>query len=392
MRRIRIKGIVREAEALRQALSTPMTAEQCDAMKRRAASSVRQVQTLLRQHNASLCDLPAPSRRAYAFLRQFDGSQARMVSEPDGAAPREKHAAGSTSLRGLSAFFDGLLDDIARNSSNDTIKSDATMRVIQQTAERIEHDMQRTAIEPEHLTAASRRILGWFRYFADPQTFGAYLDALQRAGVALAPLAHQPHYVTPLLIHFRASRHLYRCRVFRHGTRIVLNAPMIAFDRDTFSKLSRYILGDKTGRRAIMEAQLSESYQAVLAGFEAAQGVVQQTAGMTHDLVASFKRVNARYFGGHLSQPKLAWIGQLTGRVFGHYDVVHDRLSISSTLDRPDVPEFVLDHVMHHELLHKKHGTKWHNGRRHGHTPSFRREERAFDGFLEANRFLNQIG
>ena len=94
-------------------------------------------------------------------------------------------------------------------------------------------------------------------------------------------------------------------------------------------------------------------------------------------------------------QRPLLWVLRtdfgLTGTKFGHYEFVHDQLCISSTLDRPDVPAFVIDHVMHHELLHKKHGFRWQGTRQHTHTHAFRADERTFPHYEEAACFLDQI-
>ncbi len=61
---------------------------------------------------------------------------------------------------------------------------------------------------------------------------------------------------------------------------------------------------------------------------------------------------------------------------------------ISRTLDYADVPAFVIDFVMYHELLHKKLGVAWRNGRRAVHTPAFRREENRFEQYTAAEAAL----
>jgi hypothetical protein len=55
------------------------------------------------------------------------------------------------------------------------------------------------------------------------------------------------------------------------------------------------------------------------------------------------------------------------------------------------VPEFVVDFIVYHELLHKKHGLRWSGSRAHAHTPEFRRDERRFPGMAEAERVLRRI-
>jgi predicted metal-dependent hydrolase len=64
---------------------------------------------------------------------------------------------------------------------------------------------------------------------------------------------------------------------------------------------------------------------------------------------------------------------------------------ISVTLDAASVPASLVDFVMYHELLHKKHGSLIVNGRRLAHSPAFRADERQFAGYEEAERLLREL-
>src|SRR5262249_53786654 len=113
--------------------------------------------------------------------------------------------------------------------------------------------------------------------------------------------------------------------------------------------------------------------------------------GRSHDLNESFARVNAAYFGGLMTKPTLVWNRTLTARKFGHYQPSRDTVMISVTLDDPDVPDSVVDFVMYHELLHKKHGSMVVNGRQLAHSPAFRAEERQFAEYHEAERLIHEL-
>jgi hypothetical protein len=119
--------------------------------------------------------------------------------------------------------------------------------------------------------------------------------------------------------------------------------------------------------------------------------VTDSTRGAFFDLGDSFDRVNARYFGGEMKRPRLTWSRSFTRRKFGHYDHVKDWVMVSSTLDQPQVPEFVVDFLMYHELLHKKHGIHWVNGRGLAHTRAFYADERRFERFDEAEAWLKKL-
>lgn len=108
-------------------------------------------------------------------------------------------------------------------------------------------------------------------------------------------------------------------------------------------------------------------------------------------LVTSFRRVNRKYFDGRLAQPILAWSQRRTRREFGRYIPETDQLIISRTLAAPQIPDWVLDFVMYHELLHKHLGIRRCNGRSYSHTPEFRRAEQRYARYEPANRFLQEL-
>lgn len=93
------------------------------------------------------------------------------------------------------------------------------------------------------------------------------------------------------------------------------------------------------------------------------------------DLGEAFDRLNDRYFGGMMSRPNLVW-GRRTRRLLGTYTYATDTIMISSALK--GAPQEVLDSVMYHEMLHKKHKFSCRNGRTHSHTPAFKKEEKNF--------------
>lgn len=97
----------------------------------------------------------------------------------------------------------------------------------------------------------------------------------------------------------------------------------------------------------------------------------------------SFNRVNERYFYGILEQPNLCW-GCNSIRKLGSYEYQTDTITISRIFEGED-PE-LLDYVMYHELLHKKHKFRHKNGRNYHHTRLFRQAEKQFEnaGMIES--------
>ena len=113
------------------------------------------------------------------------------------------------------------------------------------------------------------------------------------------------------------------------------------------------------------------------------------TCGRVFDLAAVYADINARFFGGRLRVP-ITW-GRGVGRArrggltFGSYDPVLALIRIHPVLDRPDVPRYFLESVVHHEMLHHHMGgVPDRAGRTVYHTRAFREAEARFPRHREA--------
>lgn len=118
--------------------------------------------------------------------------------------------------------------------------------------------------------------------------------------------------------------------------------------------------------------------------------ILSGSKGAVYDLDDIFTLLNDVYFDGKLPKPVLSWSAQKTFRILGHHDSAHRTIVISRSLDEKSVPRFVVEYVVYHEMLHVKHPTVHHNGRRYNHTPVFRRDEEEFAFFREAEEWIEQ--
>ncbi|HUR60832.1 MAG TPA: hypothetical protein VM286_00515 [Candidatus Thermoplasmatota archaeon] len=90
--------------------------------------------------------------------------------------------------------------------------------------------------------------------------------------------------------------------------------------------------------------------------------------------------------------PKLSWSREVARHRFGHWDPDHQAVVISQVLDDPKVPESVLDYVLYHELLHILHPVQMGSGsKRIVHSAAFRRDERKFPGWQEAEKWISRL-
>jgi len=91
-------------------------------------------------------------------------------------------------------------------------------------------------------------------------------------------------------------------------------------------------------------------------------------------LEEAFNRINEKFFFGMIETPNLTW--NSSSRKLGSYDYGADTITISRMLEDAEVD--MLDYVMYHEMLHKKHKFNSKGGRLYHHTSEFKSSERAF--------------
>ena|SRR5436190_10365942 len=119
--------------------------------------------------------------------------------------------------------------------------------------------------------------------------------------------------------------------------------------------------------------------------------VVSSSTGRVYDLVRLFRRLNREYFDGDMDMPVLTWSQRRARSILGHHDSAHDTITISKALDSPEVPEWFVEYILFHEMLHIKYRARIINGRRYYHTPAFRAEERSYPKYEQAQEWLDRV-
>ncbi|OLE55581.1 MAG: hypothetical protein AUG51_02590 [Acidobacteria bacterium 13_1_20CM_3_53_8] len=113
--------------------------------------------------------------------------------------------------------------------------------------------------------------------------------------------------------------------------------------------------------------------------------------GRVYDLDRMFQKLNRHYFDGGITRPALTWSLRKTRRILGHHDAAHDMIVISKTLDSTEIPEWFVEFILFHEMLHIKHPARLIKGRRYYHTNAFRAEEQRFPYYEEAQELLDHL-
>lgn len=116
--------------------------------------------------------------------------------------------------------------------------------------------------------------------------------------------------------------------------------------------------------------------------------VIGSAQGRHYDLEELFTRINDQYFAGEIKKPTLTWSQKKTYSILGHHDPTHETIVISKSLDNAGVPPFVVEYILYHELLHIVHPIVMVNGRQRKHSAAFKKDEKLFAQYAQAERWL----
>jgi hypothetical protein len=129
-----------------------------------------------------------------------------------------------------------------------------------------------------------------------------------------------------------------------------------------------------------------------------ARRTVLRSEGCALDLRDLVDDLNQRYFEGGLAVD-VTWgraasgpcrRGRGSSLQLGSYSYEDRLIRVHRVLDDPGVPRYVVEAVVHHELLHAAMPPVVHNGRRFFHTPEFRQRERHFRMLGRANAWIQE--
>jgi hypothetical protein len=112
--------------------------------------------------------------------------------------------------------------------------------------------------------------------------------------------------------------------------------------------------------------------------------------GRFFNLKEIFNKVNGQYFNFSIIPPVLGWSLNKSYRRLGFYDHQRNLLVVSKILDGRRVPDYVVEYLMYHEMLHMVHPVKSKNGRRVIHSSQFKNDERNFKEYQAAIKWLKR--
>ncbi|HEY9828084.1 MAG TPA: hypothetical protein V6D19_21815 [Stenomitos sp.] len=394
---MRIKGLVRAAHQVRSQLNIGVPAQEAAHFKAYVQQTVRTVEQLCREAQMTPAQLPKPSQSAYAYLKTLNLN--RLPIAADDQAASSARTLSIKNIRVEQRQIQAAMGHLAQHPTPDPAEVANVTAMLQTVVARIEALCAKANLGPDALAGFAKPIYGWMKFLLEADHLANHIWAVHRTRQFVLDTAARLQNLPPLcaqslVVEFEHGASLYR---FQHGPKGgILRASegyIAASDVELSALAHLFVVGpDAAKAKCLKMFAADESFREVLMAIDLmADDGAEQSQGSTYDLETIFNCVNETYFGGALSKPRLSWSRAFTHRKFGHYEPSRDRIVLSRTLDNPQVPSYVLEFVMYHELLHKQQGATWTKERRMVHTPEFRQQECQFKAYQQAHAFLNQL-
>jgi hypothetical protein len=374
---------------VRSALSEGIPRSEAENFRERVRATLRMVERTCNEQGLTPRCLPAPSRRAYQYLRRLNLRE--LPLRPDGEAPpvRVRIANLQRIRQEIQSRLCDLADDeylaTGQRALPSVLLADLHGQILDHVAE-VAWICYRAGSTPACLSPPARRAFQWLSCLSDRQALQIHLDTMRIAMEVDRRVRVDLYNLSGLYRYWREGG---RVHVTMHEAFAGAPEPVIeALIKTTLPYARR-----STHHRTVMAYAESEEYLLRSMAIECSGGTVaDRPRGRYYDLEAVFRSINDDYFGGRLRRPRLTWSEIPTGFEFGYYQPSTDTLMVSLSLDAPHVPHYVVEHVMHHELLHMQLGIEISStGRRRAHTAGFKRLERQFKHYQAADLYLQNL-
>ncbi len=386
-RKIRIGGVVKLANQIQQKLQAGISSAEADRLQQIVAKSVQQIEKLCSQHQIPLTQLPIPSRRAYYFLKNVSLTSSNSVTSHP-VIPTTLQL--KNVLKQQAELQQQLFQIAQQNTEISRLRSNLNRYTTQ-----IESICARNQVTPAALAAPSRIAYAWMKFLSTEHYLQLHLNTLRRAiNLGEKIIAAPQTAKNKFFISLTPGSNLYQFQTVDNYTTIKISEGFIQSSDQILQAVLQIALQQKTAAASQLIRQFGQTpeYSDVILEIDRIVEITAEIAqGKCYDLDELFGVINQQYFGGKMAKPRLIWDSFPTDRKFGHYEHARDRVVISSTLDDLRVPQYVAEFVLYHELLHKQQGAQWINGKCWVHTPEFRRSERQFLQYLEAESCLKQL-
>ncbi len=395
---LRVTGLVKAMSMAREQLTNGIPAESMEEFRQFITGTVTNVDQICKQNRISPKDLPSPSFRAYQYLKGINLQNLPVMDEARVSTPTLR----ISNLTAAGRHIQHRLMEAALAEYRQTLGARKQIRtvqtLIQQQASYLQLVLQKKNAALEDMPARSGQVARWLFYLNDNDHFMTAIEQLAhccriyetlrlkaRSGKKV-PLLEQMYF------EFSPMAALYRWQIKDGQGSLSMHPGFVSADPKVIEAILSSAILRRSTKHSLLIRQTSGSADfLVISKYMDGLVNVEEAVGQYYDLNELFHKVNQHYFKNHCQPPKLKWTTRFTRRKYGMYLPSTDTVVVSLSLDHPTVPRYVVEFIVYHELLHKILGMKETAKRQIAHTTEFRRRERLFEHYEEAQQYLESL-
>ena len=395
---IRISGLVKAMTIAREQLSSGIPEDGEEEFRTFVMQTIANTEQICRSHRMQPQDLPAPSYRAYQYLKQIDLHQLPIVDEPVETVQRIRVNNLSASIRHIQQRMMSVARKVYAGTPGARKHLREVQNFINQQDNYLQLMLKKKKAGVEHLPPRSAGAALWLTYLNDDDHYQKAIDRLvicceiyeeirkkTRTGQRMPSLKHMHFEFTPMAA-------LYRWRVKDGKGQMSMHPGFVSAGDEILEILLSSAILRRSSKRSLLIRQTASSapFLAISKALEV-NNRPDDGVGQFYDLNELYEDVNRQYFKGQCEKPIIKWGTRMTRRKFGVYLPSSDTVVVSPSLDQQFVPRYVVAFIVYHELLHKYLGMKDTAKRQIAHTTQFRKMEKQFIKYEEAQRFLEKL-
>ena len=352
-------------------------------------ATILRVNSICRRYHICPEELPQPTHQAYKYLLSVDPH--KIPINPKNNLKKQKVVKISKVLSFCNSIQNNINEFSHRYPDQKLIK-ELSLSIGNEII-RIENKIESQSLSIQDLSQKTFKAYQWLKFLYEENNLTTHIKTHQMLSERIGSLKHKKwgkRKIVEIVIYFISP--LYSVQTNNHSLRLSLHEGFVGAPDHILDSITNVIFNGKISEDVRLLREYSEGQMFRRISRKANKSNFKDNGagakGEHFDLDEVFDKVKKKYFEDINSKPRLIWNKQITKRKLGHYNADTDTIMISIALDKDETPDFLIEYVMYHELLHKQIGFIHKNHKRYAHTPEFHVAEKEFDKYAQVKAYL----
>lgn len=290
-------------------------------------------------------------------------------------------------LNGINNFFNFLYSAL----NDDKSSFDEIFTSIQKIYLNIFNNIKKKNLKIDQFTEKNQITLKFLEFINDKNNFTILFNRTREIRNYLSNKLN--HKNIKIFLKFFPSRTNWKLKYSKEKIHIELNIPFLLADINICKGIiDKIIVRDKKiTNDDVSNFMISDKYKEISQNFLTTKSTKINDFENIYNLDELFDKLNQKYFNNTIIKPILKWSKNITYTKFGEYNPIKNQITLSKTLSHKNIPQFVTEYVLYHEMLHIKYPMKVSENGLKIHHKEFQMMEKQFENYEMAEKYLKHL-